>query len=100
MIELKELLKRARNVTNKHIIRNGGIWPIGDQISLVHSEASEVFDVHRRPEKYDDPEKDFILETCDIIFSALTLAHIQGYPDEEIMRSLEETLKKIEERVE
>ena len=99
MIKLEDILKRARDVTNKHIIRNKGVWGVGDQTSLVHSEVSEVFDVHRRPDKYENPEDSFILETCDIIFAALTLAHIRGYPDDAIVKALEKTLIKIEDRV-
>ena len=109
MKDLKELLFRLRNVSTKHQIKyiedNGQCWSVTDQIAHVHSEASEMFDVYRRPMKYLTerlhPSEEFLKETIYVIYSAITTSHLSEtyHSDEEILEAFEEVMQKIEKRV-
>lgn len=94
-----DLVERCRKVTEKHIEKNRGPWTLSEQINLIHSEASEIYDVERRPKKYKVPELAFRVETCDVILAAITLLQLKGYPTDVIVESLNFTLKKVEKRV-
>jgi len=94
-----DLIERCNKVTKRHIQNHGGKWPLTDQLCLIHSEVSEVFDVLRRPKKYKSPELQINVEVIDILLSAITFLQIQGKPTDVILEEFNRGLKKIEKRV-
>jgi NTP pyrophosphatase (non-canonical NTP hydrolase) len=86
-------LQRGRKVTDAWFAKKGR-WDMDSQIAHAHSEVSEVYRAIRKNEgRYKVLE-----EICDSILSALTMAHVGEYSDEEIMLAMEFTLQKIEQR--
>lgn len=88
-------LSRCRAVTEAHIKKHGSIWSLNDQIAHAHSEVAEVYQAVRHGES----SERVLEEICDSIYSALTMAHIAGFTDSEVMDELETVLRKIEGRV-
>lgn len=78
---------------------NGETWPLTDQLCLIHSEVSEVFDTLRRPQKYKSAGASFNEEVIDIMLSAITLLQLIGKPSDVILEEFNRGLKKIEKRV-
>lgn len=91
---LISFLFQCRRVTEGHIKKSGHSWSIQDQICHVHSEASEVYTAVRKAEGFDRE----LEEIADCIFSSITLAHIGGYTDEELLDALIKKLRIIEKR--
>ena len=87
-------LDRCRMVTAAHIRNRGSPWGMDSQIAHAHSEVSEVYQAIRHGET----RERILEEICDSIYSALTMAHIGGFTDAEVMGALETTLQKIEGR--
>ena len=87
-------LSRCRAVTEAHVKKQGSTWSLNDQIAHAHSEVAEVYQAVRHGES---PER-VLEEICDSIYSALTMAHIAGFTDSEVMDELETVLRKIEGR--
>ena len=71
-----------------------GTWEMSDQIAHAHSEVSEVYQAIRHGET----NTRVLEEICDSMLSALTMAHVAGFTDAEIMCAMEETTQKIERR--
>jgi len=101
---LKTWLEKARQVTQAHFdIRGGRRWSIYEQLLHNHTEIDEAYEVIRRCDI--DSCRDALIrahlleEICDIVYSALTSAHILDFTDDEILDSLLGTLRKIQSRV-
>ena len=111
-MELLGILMRLRRVSDisfedyKKKNNKQHIWSVYEQLNHTHSEVSEAYDVLRRPENYltaDYTEEDMKIKFCeelwDVVFSALTNAHVGGVSDYDLKRSFFSTLEKIEKRV-
>ena len=80
-------------------MKHGGKWSINEQINHTHSEVSELYESLRSTRLGDHSHEHVLEEICDVIYSALTNAHILNYTDEEILEGLVKTLRKIQKRV-
>lgn len=106
-MEIEELLKRLRSVSEAHFhswrVKRGydlsklnPRWSVYEQLNHCHSEVAELYQALRRPNEAKEPPQD---EIWDIVLSALTIAHVMGFNDEILQASLERVLSKIEGRV-
>lgn len=86
-------MERCRAVT-QHWVQKKGWWAMDTQIAHAHSEIAEVYQAVRRNEG----ETRVLEEICDSILASLTMAHVAGFTDDEIVASMEYTLQKIERR--
>jgi NTP pyrophosphatase (non-canonical NTP hydrolase) len=93
-ITVEYWLSRCRAVTEGHMQKHGSAWSMDSQIAHAHSEVAEVYQAIRHGES----STRVLEEICDSIYSALTMAHIAGFTDAEIMTEMEEVLRKIERR--
>ena len=86
-------LMRCRNVSEVYFKR-WGIWSLGEQVAHVHSEVSEVYQAKR----HNEGNARILEEICDSVLSSITMAHVTGFTDSQVMQAMEETLQKIERR--
>ena len=92
-ISVEYWLYRCRKVTEGHIEREG-IWGLNDQIAHSNSEVSEVYQAKR----HNEGNARILEEICDSVLSSITMAHVTGFTDSQVMQAMEETLQKIERR--
>ena len=99
-----DFLGDLRRVSNAHFIkyemRTGRkTWSIYEQILHTQSEVSELYEA-LRPVSYDrNVLNHIIVEIWDIVFSAITNAHVIGLSDDFIFEGMLRTLRKIERRM-
>ena len=93
---LEQWLADCRKVTLGHIRRRPTqtIWPVSEQLAHVHSEVSEVYQAMRHGEGRHRIRE----EMTDVVYAGITLFHIAGFTDAEIMQSLAEVMWKISKR--
>lgn len=85
---IDELLERGRRVTEA--MQKEKIMTPDKQILKMFEEVGEVLKAKTNLE--------ILEECCDVIYSALTLMHVQGYADYAIKEALNSTMGKIERR--
>ena len=86
-------MERCRAVT-QHWFDENGAWPLDTQIAHAHSEVSEVYQAIR----HNEGRFKMLEEICDAVLASLTMAHVAGFHDDEIVNAMEYTLQKIERR--
>jgi len=91
---VKELLAELRRVTETHF-KKSGKWTVWEQIGHTHSEVSELWERLRQ----NTTPVFQLIEIWDIVFSAITNAHVLEYTDDQLFGGLALTLDKIRERV-
>jgi len=96
---IQDLLEWGRKITS-HFQEQMGKWSLKEQINEVFTEVAELNQLIRHG-KLEISKDDFIEELWDIIFSALTLAHVTPIEisDEDLLRGLLRVQLKLEERV-
>ena len=103
-IEVRLILRILREVSDRHFKRHRRIWTVYEQLNHTHSEVSELYEALRSTWKEDSGResivKHLVEEIWDIVFSALTNAHVLGITDHELLEGLDGTLEKIAGRVE
>ena len=87
-------LQRCRRVTVAHMSKKGS-WTIFEQICHAHSEVSEVYQALR---KFEGRPR-YLEEICDSVYASLTMAHVAGFSESELIGGIQHTLEKIERRV-
>lgn len=110
--DVQSLLIELRWVHNKHIKRfkertGKDSWSVWEQLLHVQSEVSEVYTALRKgppPETIITPENNpwrdhLIDEVWDICFSAIAVAQILEFSDDEIQIGMAKCLEKIQDRV-
>jgi len=94
--DVRSLLFQLRKVSEAHFKRCGG-WSIHDQICHTHSEVSELYELIRK--RHLPTREEMLEEIWDVVFSAITNAHVLGFSDEELLQGMISTLRKIQSRV-
>ena len=92
-MNLTEWLKLCREVTEAHWKKADRRWTIHEQICHTHSEVTEVYDAIRSGN-----DLSVKYEIADVIYAAITLAHVADLTDKEILYALQVVLKKIQRR--
>jgi len=90
---VEEFLAELRRVSEAHFKRSGR-WTVWEQIGHTHSEVSELWERLTQ----DTTPVFRLIEIWDIVFSAITNAHLLDYTDEQILGGLALTLNKIKHR--
>jgi len=91
---LEEWLRDCRAVTEAHIRKHGDSWELVDQLLHAQSEISEVYSALRK----DESRERVLEEMADCIYSAITMFHIFGANDSEIIIALTAVMRKIADR--
>ncbi|MDE1867912.1 MAG: hypothetical protein KGI08_09425 [Thaumarchaeota archaeon] len=104
-MQLMNVLERSRKVHDFYKLKGWTRNPF-EQVAHCHAELSEIWDVLRnKKNKYgvtlSDTWKDhFAGESCDGIITVLTLFYLLDFTDEDIIKAMDKTVKKLEDRVE
>lgn len=93
-LSLGAYLKRCRAVTEAHQAK-GEKWTIQQQMLKIYEEAGELHHDLRKNLGADPTN----LEIFDVVLSAITMCHLRGMSDRDIAWWFEQTLQKIEARV-
>ena len=86
-------LERCRAVT-QHWWDKRGAWSLDTQIAHAHSEVSEVYQAVR----HNEGREKMLEEMCDAVLALITMMHVAGFTDLQIMDEMELTLQKVELR--
>lgn len=87
---LKELRKNSDFYFKKF-----GKWDLNTQLLHTHSEVSELYEGLRKGRGHEN----FLEEIWDIVFSALTNAHVVGFSDKQILEAMNKCLDKVQIRI-
>lgn len=88
----EDFLKRCRIIT-RTFQQNQGKWATDFQLLHIYEEIAEVNQAFRRGDI--DSIKE---ELCDVILSTITMFDLLNLPYEEVLQSMEQTLRKVERR--
>ena len=87
------VLKRASNVTEKHLKTRGSAWPLRDQLVKIQEEYTELVQAGEHTNNLHVLE-----EGWDVIYAVLTYMRLKQFPPEIILTGGLSTLAKIESR--
>lgn len=90
--ELYDILARGRTVTENYE-KAFGNWSIGDQFDHIKDEVREF-----EHSLHFESLADQLEEGCDVIYTVITAFHQLNFSDEQIVKGLQKTLRKIERR--
>ena len=92
---VETLLKWARKATEVFQNQFGSLWTPQAQINHTFTEVAELNQALRHRE----PREKIAEEIWDIVFSAITMAHVLGISDQELIYAFNRVTTKLEERM-
>jgi len=101
---VETVLKWARKATEVFQNQFGTLWTPQAQINHTFSEVAELnegLSKGKPPDNYKGTLREYVAEEIwDIVFSAITNAHVLGISDQELIYAFNRVTKKVEERME